>query len=51
MIVLGVVLLLIGVLIQIPVLTTIGGILIVVGAVLAILGFAGKKVAGRSHWF
>lgn len=51
MIVLGVILLVIGLVVQIPVLTTIGGILIAVGVVLAILGFAGKKVGGRNHWF
>lgn len=51
MIVLGVVLFVIGLLVQVSVLTTIGGILIVVGVVLAIFGFAGKKIGGRSHWF
>ncbi len=51
MISLGVILLVIGLLVQIPILTTIGGILVVAGLVFAVLGYAGKKVGGRSHWF
>ena len=51
MITLGIILLIIGLLIQIPILTTIGGILLVIGLVLLVLGRIGKKVGGRSHWF
>ncbi len=51
MIVLGVVLLLIGFLAKISILWTIGIVLVVVGAVLFILGRAGRKVGGRAHWF
>ncbi|MBA8824137.1 putative membrane protein [Saccharopolyspora lacisalsi] len=51
MIILGIILLVVGLLAQLPILTTIGGILIVVGLVLAVVGFAGKKIGGRSHWF
>jgi hypothetical protein len=51
MIVLGIILLIIGFIASIPVLWTIGIVLVVVGAVLAILGRMGKKVAGRAHWF
>ena len=51
MIILGLILLLIGVLVGIPILTTIGGILIVVGAVLWILGATGRAVGGRKHYW
>ena len=51
MITLGVILLILGYLLGIPVLTTIGGVLLVVGLVLLVVGHAGTKVGGRSHWF
>jgi membrane-bound ClpP family serine protease len=51
LIVLGVILLVIGFLADISILWTIGIILLVVGAVLAILGGTGRAVAGRKHWF
>jgi hypothetical protein len=54
MIVLGIVLLLVGLFIPStlsPALTTIGVILIVVGAVLGILGRVGRPVAGRRYWY
>ena len=47
MIILGVVLLLIGLLAHIPILWTIGVILLVVGAVLYIMGATGRAVGGR----
>lgn len=51
MIILGVVLLLIGILASIPILTTIGTILLVVGAVLFIAGSVGRPVGGRRYWY
>jgi hypothetical protein len=51
MITLGVVLLLIGFLLGVPVLWTIGMVLVVVGAVLWILGAAGREVGGRRHYY
>nr|WP_233576073.1 DUF6131 family protein [Saccharopolyspora rhizosphaerae] len=51
MITLGVILLILGVLLKISILTTVGGILLLVGVVLFVLGRAGTKVGGRSHWF
>jgi uncharacterized membrane protein HdeD (DUF308 family) len=51
MIVLGVVLLIIGFLAKISILWTIGIILLVVGAVLALVGRTGRKVGGRAHWY
>lgn len=51
MIVLGAILLVIGFIAHISILWTIGIILLVVGAILAILGSTGRKVGGRAHWF
>ncbi len=51
MIVLGIILLIVGFVAKIPILWTIGVILLVVGAVLALMGRAGREVAGRKHWF
>lgn len=51
MIILGAILLIIGLLANIPILTTIGGVLIVVGVILWILGAAGRTIGGRKHWF
>ena len=54
MIVLGIILLLIGLLVNTTIsglLTTIGIILIVVGVVLWILGCADRRIGGRSHWY
>jgi hypothetical protein len=50
-IVLGLVLLLLGFLLKISILWTIGIILIVVGAVLYLLGSTGRAVGGRKHWY
>lgn len=51
MIVLGAILLLIGMLVGVSLLTTVGGVLVVVGAVLWILGASGRSVGGRKHYF
>ncbi len=51
MIVLGAILLVIGFIADISILWTIGIILVVVGAVLALLGGTGRKIGGRKHWF
>lgn len=52
MITLGVVLFIVGLLLPIPFVETIGILLIVVGVVLWILGgVAGRPVGGRRHWF
>jgi hypothetical protein len=49
--ILGVILLVIGLLANIGILTTIGLILIVIGAVLWILGSMGRPLAGRRHYW
>ena len=51
MLILGLILLLIGIFASIPILTTIGIILLVVGAVLYVLGSTGRAVGGRRHWY
>ncbi len=50
-IVLGVILLLLGLLLSIPILWTIGLVLVVVGAILWIAGSAGHAVGGRRHYY
>jgi hypothetical protein len=51
LIILGAVLLIIGFIAKISILWTIGLVLIVVGAILAILGGTGRRVGGRAHWY
>ncbi|MFD5895386.1 MULTISPECIES: hypothetical protein [unclassified Streptomyces] len=51
MIVLGLILLIIGMLVGLSLLTTVGGVLVVAGAVLWILGATGRAVGGRKHYF
>lgn len=51
MIVLGVVLLIIGFVAKIPIIWTLGIIAIVIGAILFILGAAGREIGGRRHWY
>lgn len=51
MIILGIILVLIGYFASISVLTTIGVILIVIGAILWILGASGRAVGGRAHYW
>ena len=51
MIILGVILLLIGLLADISILTTIGIIVLIVGLVLLLLGSTGRAVGGRRHFF
>ena len=50
-IILGIVLLLLGFLLKISILWTIGIILLVVGAVLFLLGATGRAVGGRKHYY
>jgi hypothetical protein len=51
MIILGLILLLLGYLLHISILWTIGVILIVIGAVLWILGAVGRPIGGRRHYW
>ncbi|WP_194291554.1 DUF6131 family protein [Cumulibacter manganitolerans] len=52
MIILGIILLVIGLLVpSLAVLKIIGGILIAIGLILAILGAAGREIGGRKYWY
>ena len=51
MIVLGLILLILGFLLGISILWTLGIILIVVGVILEILGSMGRAIGGRRHWY
>jgi hypothetical protein len=51
MIVLGIILLIIGFVAKIAVIWTLGIIVLLVGAVLALVGHGGRRIGGRSHWY
>ncbi|MFF1555487.1 DUF6131 family protein [Rhodococcus erythropolis] len=51
MITLGVILVIIGLLVKIPLLLTVGVIALVAGLVLVLLGTLGHAVGGRRHYF
>lgn len=51
MILLGIILLIIGFVAKIAILWTLGIVVLVIGAVLAILGAMGREVGGRRHFF
>jgi hypothetical protein len=50
MLILGIILLILGYLLPIPILYTIGWILVVIGAVLLVVDLAGRPVGGR-RWY
>ena len=51
MIVLGAILLILGFVLKVQILWTIGITLLVIGAVLWILGSVGRPVGGRRYWY
>ncbi len=51
MIILGIICLILGFLLGVPILWTIGIVLVVIGLVLALLGMAGHAVGGRAHYY
>jgi hypothetical protein len=51
MIALGIILLIIGFIFSIPILWTIGIILLLIGAVLFLLGSVGRAGGGRRHYY
>jgi hypothetical protein len=51
MIVLGIILMIIGFVAGVALLWTIGLILLIIGAVLSLLGSAGRPVGGRKYWY
>ena len=51
MIILGIVLLLIGFIAKIPILWSIGIVVLVIGLILLLLGAVGREVGGRRHYY
>ncbi len=51
MITLGVILLIVGFILKVPVLWSIGIIVLVIGLVLVALGAMGRAVGGRKHYY
>jgi hypothetical protein len=51
MIILGLLLLILGFLFSIPILWTLGIIVLIVGLVLAVLGSTGRALGGRRHYY
>jgi hypothetical protein len=51
MIILGVILLIIGFVAKVAIIWTIGIVVVIIGAILALLGLAGHAVGGRRHYF
>ncbi len=51
MIILGVLLLILGFVLNIPILWTIGIIVLIVGLVLLLLGATGRAIGGRRHYW
>lgn len=51
MIILGIILLIVGFLLKISILWTIGIVLLVIGLILAVLGATGRAIGGRRHFF
>lgn len=51
MLILGIILIILGALLDVSILYTLGIILLVVGAVLFILGAVGRPVGGRKHFW
>jgi hypothetical protein len=50
-IILGILLLIIGFVAGIAILWTLGIVVVIIGAILALLGMAGHAVGGRRHYF
>jgi hypothetical protein len=51
MIILGIILLIVGFLLKIAIVWTIGIIALAIGLILALLGLVGREVGGRKHYF
>ncbi len=51
MIITGLILFLLGMLLSIPLLSTIGIVLLVIGLVLLLVGRTGRHVGGRAHYW
>jgi len=51
MIILGIVLLVLGFVLSIPILWTLGIVLVIIGVILFLVGSGGREIGGRRHWY
>ena len=51
MIAVGFICLVLGFIFGVPLLWTIGIVLLVIGLILALVGAAGREIGGRTHWY
>jgi hypothetical protein len=51
MIIFGLILFIVGIVAKVPILDTIGVVLMVVGAVFMVLGSTGRAIGGRRHYY
>jgi hypothetical protein len=51
MIILGIILVIVGFVLKIAIVWSIGFLVLLIGAILALLGFAGRAVGGRRHYW
>jgi hypothetical protein len=51
MIILGIILLILGLILDVTLLWWLGIILVVIGVILFVLGSAGRSLGGRRHWY
>lgn len=51
MILLGIILLIIGFIAKVAILWTVGIVVLVIGAALAVMGALGREIGGRRHFF
>lgn len=51
MIIVGIILLLLGFVLSVPILWTLGLIVLVIGLILMVLGSTGRTIGGRSHYW
>jgi len=49
--ILGIILLILGYLLPIPIISTIGWILVVIGLLFLVLGFVDRPIGGRRWWY
>jgi hypothetical protein len=49
--ILGIILVILGYLLPIPIIATIGWILVVIGLIFLVLGYAGRPIGGRRWWY
>jgi Family of unknown function (DUF6131) len=51
MIVIGIILIVIGYVLPLPILYTLGIVLLIIGLILLLLGAVGRPIGGRRYWY